>query len=169
MILFPGKSVGLDSEIPIDARIWRNDPSVFKWCRQYSLITQSDHDAWLERLKSDHSIKMFSIVTTSSQPVGVCGLTSIDKHNQTAEFSLYIAPKEQSKGYGKDALWSLLNHGFFDLNLNRIWGETFDGNPALDMFIDLGMKEEGTLRASYFRSGKYINSKIVSMLRDEFR
>jgi len=111
---------------------------------------------------------MYGIVADNVE-VGVCGLTSIDKHNQSAEFSLYIRPDRHRMGYGADALRLLLRHAFFDLNLNRIWGETYEGNPALAMFEKVGMKQEGRLRQTYFREGRFIDSIIVSMLRTEWQ
>lgn len=167
-------TISLRDTIPSEAKSWRNQPEIRKWCRQFSLITDKDHENWLKSLETDKSIKMFGIFYNSdsasmaSQYVGVCGLTSINRVNQTAEFSLYIAPGHQKKGYGERALLLLLMHGFDDQNLNRIWGESFDGNPAQNMFQRLGMKKEGTLRESYFRSGKFIDSHIWAMTRKEF-
>ena len=123
---------------------------------------------WLANIEVDKSIKMFGIYKEGEQAVGVCGLTSINHINRTAEFSLYIAPEHQQQGYGKEALETLLAHGFWAFNLNRIWGETFDENPAAEMFINLGMLPEGVLRESYYRDGKYIDSTIYSILAKEF-
>lgn len=171
MIHYDGKSVALSPDIPFNARDQRNLPEVFKWCRQYTLIDQESHNKWLANISKDPTIKMFGIVcgkALKSQNVGVCGLTSIDHVNQKAEFSLYIFPKYHSSGYGKDALYTLLKHGFNDLNLNRIWGEVYDGNPAMILFESLGFKKEGIQRQSYFRQGRFINSHIISILRDEW-
>ena len=168
MINYDGQSVGLVSEVPPQARGWRNDKNIWKWCRQNSLISEADHAAWLNRISSDPTIKMFGIALINELFIGVCGLTSIDNINQKAEFSLYIAPEKQRLGYGKSALYTLLRHGFEDLNLNCIWGECFDGNPAIDMFKELGMTVEGTLRQRYFREGHFIDTHIVSILRGDF-
>lgn len=169
------ETVCLRSEIPSHAREWRNNPKIRQWCRQYTLIDRNQHEAWLSRISTDPSIKMFgvSVEETSEHGVrwydiGVAGLTSINRVNQTAEFSLYIAPEYQKKGHGKSALIALLRHGFRDQNINCIWGETFDGNPAYQMFLNIGMRHEGTLRKRYFRDGKFIDAHIVSMLREEF-
>jgi len=119
-------------------------------------------------------VKMFLIMAPVGEidhveAVGVCGLTNIDQVNQSAEFSLYIDPAMHRKGYGKAALTTLLKVGFEHLNLNHIWGETFDGNPAMGMFASLGMKKEGTRRQFYYRDGKHIDCHLVSILRDEWR
>lgn len=160
--------VELVAEIPAKAREWRNDPAIWKWCRQNALISRAAHMRWLDRIETDPTIKMFGVRINAAADIGVCGLTSIDRINQCAEFSLYIAPEFQRRGYAKEALKLLLDHGFKDQNLNRIWGETFDGNPALRMFIDLGMRLEGTSRQAYFRGGKFIDCHRVAILRSEW-
>jgi hypothetical protein len=121
----------------------------------------------VDRTKTDPSIKMFAI-ESSENAVGVCGLTSIDRVNQKAEFSLYIAPKYQRRGYARSALTLLLMHGFWDQNLNRIWGETFQDNPARKMFQSVGMHWEGMFDDAYYRSGKFIYSQIWAMTKKEF-
>ena len=101
--------------------------------------------------------------------VGVCGLTDINLIHRRAEFSLYIFPEYHRRGYAKDALKALFRHGFDDLNLHSIWGETFDGNPALSLFTDkLGMVYEGTRRQFYFKNGKYVDAHIISLTKEEF-
>jgi len=164
-----GDRVSLTADIPAQARAWRNQPEVWRWCRQYTLLDAASHAAWLESLAQNPTIKMFGVLNNMEhEPVGVAGLTSIDRLNQSAEFSLYIAPEFWGRGYGRDALKTLFRHGFMDHNLNRIWGETYDGNPALSLFKSLGMNHEGTLRQAYFRHGRFIDVHRVSLLRGEF-
>ena len=158
--------ISLTADIHPNAREWRNHLNVRRWCRQFTLISESEHAEWLKKIHSDPKIKMFGIGHSGEQ-VGVCGFTSIDLINRNAEFSLYINAENQDLGYGAPALMQLIDHGFDDFGLKRIWGEVFDGNPALKKFLDLGFRPEGVLRSSYFRDGKYINSHIIGMLSDE--
>ena len=145
---------------------WRNDYRVWKWCRQNDLLNYKNHTEWFNNIVLDQKIEMYTIC--DGQPVGVCGLTDIDRVNQRAEFSLYIAPKAQKQGYAKAALKTLLSHGFMNQNMNVIWGETFKGNHAYGLFLKLGMKHEGTRRQFYFKEGKHIDAHLVSMTRQEF-
>lgn len=166
--------VFLSESISPFARDWRNQKCIKDWCRQYTLISLQDHEKWFERQATDPTVKMFGLETLADTdklsriPIGVCGFTSIDHRLQRAEFSLYIAPDFQRKGYATAGLIALFQHGFSDFNFNRIWGETFDRNPALEMFLKIGMVHEGTLRQTYFKHGKFIDSHVVSILRDEF-
>lgn len=167
-----GHGVSLDTIEPehlSEARCWRNSPAIWASCRQNSLISSANHHKWHEKINSDSSIQMFSIKEgETGKFVGVCGFTSIDMLCRRAEFSLYIAPKLHRNGYAKNALKTLFQHGFMDWGFNCIWGETIEGNPALELFLKIGMKKEGLRRQFYFKKGKFIDAHLVSILRSEW-
>jgi RimJ/RimL family protein N-acetyltransferase len=148
-------------------REWRNNYDIWKWCRQNDLISQDSHGQWVMDLKDRKDVAMYAI-RSADLVVGICGLTDIDRLNQRAEFSLYIEPDQQRKGYATAGLRTLFSHGFLNHNLNVIWGETFFHNPAYELFLSLGMKHEGTRRQFYFKRGLFIDAHLVSMTRAEF-
>ena len=173
--------VVLVADIPEQARDWRNDFRIRRWCRQEGLISKAQHNDWLERIHNDPSIIMMGIEKYQSgriigepkdikysNPIGVCGLTSIDRKNGKAEFSLYIEPDSRHKGYATKALSLLLKFGFENLRLNRIWGEVFEGNPAMQIFERLGFKEEGRQRQTYWKGGRFIDTYIISILQEDY-
>lgn len=153
----------------------RNQYGIRKWCRQIGLLNYDNHLDWYESQRKNKSIEMMTIYNEelnshgllSSSFIGVCGLTSIDLINRHAEFSLYISTKHQGKGYAKKALKQLLLFGFDELNLNTIWGETFEGNPAIELFKKVGFKLEGTRRSFYFKEGRYLDAHLVSIKKEE--
>jgi RimJ/RimL family protein N-acetyltransferase len=145
-------------------RGWRNDSSVWNWCRQFTLIDDVQQANWFERQSADRSIEMLLIKHRGSS-VGVCGLTDIDYKNRRAEFSLYIAPEYQGKGLAIPSLRSLFQYGFLELNLQRIWGECFEDNPANHIFEKLGMEKEGARRNFYFKNGGYVDAILYSIDR----
>jgi RimJ/RimL family protein N-acetyltransferase len=164
-----GVRLGTISEInPDTMRAWRNEPAIYKWCRQYEPLEANHHYKWLDSLSSKTDIKMYSI-RSPEESIGVCGLTSLDLINRRAEFSLYIAPEYHRKGHGEAALKTLCAHGFLVLGLHHIFGETFDGNPAAKSFERVGFVKEGTRRGFYFREGKFIDAHLYSILSEEFR
>lgn len=152
-------------------RAWRNDFRIWKFCRQSDLISDAEQVKWFNSLTDDKTVKMYKLVVTTpdtSGTVGVAGFTSIDYRNSRAEFSLYLAPEMHGKGLGRDFLKILLAHGFNNLGLNLIWGESFDGNPATKIFESLGMTKEGTRRQFYFKDGKRTDAHLYSITRDEW-
>lgn len=169
----------LDSSDMGWVRAGRNDPAVWKWCRQHDFLSDAEQIRWFNRQSEDPTIKMWKIVATSPHEaedgpstrqhnIGVCGLTSIDYMNRRAEFSLWIKPELQGRGLGKVALEVLLLHGFMNLGLNLIWGESFEGNKAIRMFESLGFKRDGVRRSFYFRDGQFIDAYLYSILAEEF-
>lgn len=157
----------LDSNHAEHVRKWRNDPRVWNWCRQYKPISDFDQDSWFERQANDPTIQMYSILLDGSL-AGVCGFTSIDLINRRAEFSLYVAPDLNGRGIGTKSLLTLLRHGFNQWGFNSIWGESFEGNPAIRIFKKIGMKQEGIRRGFYFRDGKFIDAHLYGILASEW-
>lgn len=152
-------------------RSWRNDHRIWAWTRQYDVISDIEQDAWFERQAQDSRIKMYRIVLSldgRDETVGVGGFTSIDWRNRRGEFSLYIRPDRQRRGLGRQALKVLFTHGFVNLGLWQIWGETIDGNPARKIFEDLGMKHDGTRRKFYFKDGRWLDAHLVSIFAEEW-
>lgn len=161
---------------------YRNDPKIMPWCRQYAPLHWANHLKWFENQSSDPKIEMFAITPKRQNEVnelagnfsidlpiiGVCGLTDIDYINSRAEFSLYICPPYQNQGYAKLALRDLFDFGFKSLNLNMIWGETFEANPAKNLFLNMGMIESGERPQFYFKDGKYITAYLVYILRKKW-
>jgi len=150
---------------------WRNDYRIWAWTRQNDLLNEVEHAEWFERQAKDPTIRMYKLVLKAggaTNMVGVCGLTSIDYRNSRAEFSLFVAPFWHRKGIGRNGLQTLFTHGFTNLGLRTIWGETFDKNPAAKMFESLGMVKEGTRRGFYWKDGNYVDAHLYSVTREEF-
>lgn len=160
-----------DRATAAQVRPWRNDWRVMKWCRQTDFISDLDQERWFERQAADPTIQMYAVLTDfegREELVGVAGLTSIDYRHRRAEFSLYLRPDSHRKGLGKEALKILLAHGFDNLGLNVIWGETFAQNPAGAMFQAQGMKLEGVRRAFYWVDGAFTDAHLYSITRGEW-
>lgn len=145
----------------------RNSGEVYKWCRQTFPLHWKDHRDWFEWQRKDPSTEMF-VIKVEDQFLGVCGLTSIDYIARRAEFSCYIDPNERGLGFGERALRLLFQAGFSELNLNLIWGETFEHNPAKKLFEKIGMTKEGVRRDFYFKHGEYVNAILFSIKKSEF-
>lgn len=158
----------LSSEHKEKARQWRNDFSTWRWCRQFDLISEIDHEKWYEAQNSNKSIRNYAILDDQCTFVGVCGFTGIDHVNRHAEFSIYIGTGDRGRKLAKPALNTLFHHGFSNLNLNHIFGETFDSNPAAKLFESIGMKHDGIKRKFYFKACEYIDAHIYSVLKDEW-
>lgn len=149
---------------------WRNEPELRKYFREYREINETMQQAWYENkvLKDPNQVN-FEIRTKDNNLIGHCGLYYIDWVHRHAEFGIYIGDKNyRNGGYGSDSLRTLIKYGFEDLNLNKIWCEVYDNNAAIDVYEGIGFALEGVQRQHYFNEGRYWNSNILSMLREEW-
>ncbi len=166
----------LDSTDMALVRMWRNDHDVWRWFSQNDLISDAEQFQWYQDQSRDPKIKMYKImaenvgkgVEKTSGAVGICGFTGISLIHRRAEFNILISPKARGMGLGKHALRVLMHHGFKNLGLNVIWGEVFETNPALKIFVRLGFRVEGTKKESHFKDGKFVDTKIVAMRASEW-
>src|SRR3954469_14385063 len=98
----------LDSDYQDKIRTWRNDRRIWNSCRQFDVISDQEQERWFDRQSLDDSTRMYAILGEGEHLFGVCGLTSIDRQNRRAEFSLYIDPERQRAGLGSSTLRTLL-------------------------------------------------------------
>ena len=74
------------------------------------------------------------------------------------------------QGYAEEAARLLIQYGFSNLNLHKIWMELYEfDNKKLKFFAGLGFHVDGTLRDNCFEDGRYWNSKIISLLSAEYQ
>tara|TARA_B100000029_G_C17162434_1_gene810144 strand:+ start:12 stop:548 length:537 start_codon:yes stop_codon:yes gene_type:complete len=155
-----------------EIRKWRNKSEIKQYIRQYNDINQEEQEKWYNNnvINTDTQFNFEIRLKEGNKLIGQCGLNNISWINRSAEFSIIIGYSEfRGYGYGSDAIRILIKYGFEELNLIRIHCEVFENNPgACKLYKYLGFKEEGCMRQSYFNSGKYWDTYILSMLKSEY-
>lgn len=109
-------------------------------------------------------------VREGNQPIGVVGLENINWRDRQAEFGIIIGdPDFWGRGYGSDALRTLLKVGFHWFNLHRIFLHVVAENVrAIKAYEKCGFKHEGRLREAVFIEGVYHDLLVMSVLAREF-
>ena len=151
-------------------REWRNDPDMRQYFREYREISDAMQKNWYNKIASDPNQVNFEIHDKETNTlIGHCGLYYVNWIARHAEFGIYVGhPDYKGGGYGSDALRTLIQYGFTELNLNKIWCEVYSNNHAVDIYRHIGFKDEGILREHYFCNGKYWDSIMLSILKPEF-
>lgn len=152
----------------------RNSKHVMDFSGQNDFLTMYDQRKWYTSLLGDKSKSQFCIFKSLSLEdyennkqvfVGVVGLQKIDLTHRNAEFNIFIQQSETRKGYGEKALDFIINYGFSNLNLHKIYGVTFFNNPAQYLFEKVGFKKEGVLKEEYYKNGSYVDAIRYGILR----
>ena len=152
---------------------WRNDPEIIALLGNNFLYISNDVDAaWFEQyLQNRDKAKRFAIVDEDCcRMIGTTQLTGIHAINQSAEFSIAIGDKAYwNRGAGQVAARIVLDHGFRDLNLQRIWLTVLVRNErAIHLYEKIGFRHEGVLRNSIFKQGVFEDQVMMSVLREEY-
>jgi RimJ/RimL family protein N-acetyltransferase len=105
-----------------------------------------------------------------SQGIGHVGLRNIDRENGSAELTVNMIDHAHiGRGYGTDAVNCIVDFGFGELRLERIYLRVFDYNPrAKRSYEKAGFSTDATLRHSRFHRGQHHDVDVMSILRDEW-
>jgi RimJ/RimL family protein N-acetyltransferase len=103
-------------------------------------------------------------------PIGVISLMNISEANDSAELSVIVGqPEDRHRGYGAEAIDTLLRYGFEELRLNRVGLSVFEFNEdAISTYEKLGFCEEGRLRKVLKRDGAFHDAILMSVLGSEW-
>lgn len=102
--------------------------------------------------------------------IGAGGLLYINWILLIADFSFYIGKNDyyiDDAGYAKDSAKLLIDYGFSQLNLHKIWMELYEyDEKKLRFFQDsMGFTIDGKLRDNCFQDGRYYDSYILSKVK----
>ena len=115
--------------------------------RQYRPLTSGDQDGYWDHVINHENFIVFTIcipdIDTHEKEIAVhldetkhyftrkgwkvigeCRVGYINWRNRWAELGIFLGKEYMGKGYGREALWLLLNYAFMNLNLHAIRAET---------------------------------------------
>jgi len=158
-------------DVPVLLR-WMNDSELMRlWARPVPLVTEQELLRDLEGRFSRFDVAgYFMIEREDGAPIGRIDFEGLDERTRSAEVMLLIGEAEsRGRGYGTDALITLLGYLFRQRNLHRVWLGVLDWNaPAIRSYEKVGFTVEGRLREDLYFDGRYHDQLVMSILRDEF-
>jgi RimJ/RimL family protein N-acetyltransferase len=99
------------------------------------------------------------------------GMISARPSEQTGrgDVGYWIGKPYWGKGLMKEALIEVLDLSFGDLDHEKMEAEIFTDNVrSMRLVESLGMQREGTIRSSHFKRGRWVDSHIYGILREEW-
>ncbi len=81
-----------------------------------------------------------------------------------------VVPNKRGKGYATEAATIIVDYLFLTKNIVRIQADTSTVNLASQRVLEkVGFQKEGVVRNHFFASGKWRDSYLYSILRDEWK
>jgi [ribosomal protein S5]-alanine N-acetyltransferase len=127
-------------------------------------------DALLES-PTDHwrSIVRAIALSPSGDLVGLCGV-AILRGAEEGEIWYLVQPESWGRGVATEAARRLLDLGFGELGLHRLWATCLPENPASARVLEkIGMRKEGFLVENLKIHGVWKSSFLYAMLAGEWR
>ena len=152
---------------------WLNDLEVCRFNAHHRFpYAKDDLTDYIEGLRGSHDRLVLAIIDREGdQHVGNISLQSIDPLERSAEFAIVIGEKSAwGKGFSKEAARLILNHGFAELNLHRIYcGTSAENLPMQKLALALGFVQEGRRREALYKNGCYRDVLEYGLLRQEWQ
>lgn len=153
---------------------WFNDPEVTRYLRKrypFSLLAEEEflREKTSKPVSYDHV--GFAIDAKDGVHIGSIGFHAVSPEDRRAEIGIAIGDKRYwGKGYGADALRTLMQFGFEEMNLYRIELTVDERNErARACYRACGFVEEVRLRQDRYADGAYYDTLWMGILDDEWR
>ncbi|MGN7756225.1 GNAT family N-acetyltransferase [Chryseobacterium sp. 22532] len=108
----------------------------------------------------------FAVRNKEGQILGAIGLH--DRDDDKAELGYWMGKPFWNKGYITEAATALIDFGFNELQINKIYATYFLDNPASGRIMEkIGMEKEALLKQHLKKDGKYIDVMMYSILKNK--
>lgn len=149
---------------------WRNKDNVRKYFLDQRPFTVEGHTNCLENVVNTGNAAQFVIYEKDSDfPVGSVFLRDIDYQNRKAEYGIFIGEDSaRGKGIGTEAAKSIVQYGFSELKLHKIFLRVLaDNKGAIKSYENAGFVQEAYLKDEVFLNGEYRDIVLMALINPE--
>ncbi|HEX2122096.1 MAG TPA: GNAT family protein [Thermoanaerobaculia bacterium] len=149
---------------------WMNDPNIVRTLKSRYPIAFQNEMEWLDRaMHASATERHFAVERKDDRThIGNASIHDIEWVSRTAAFGLFIGePSAWNRGFGTDAIATLVRFAFDEMNLRKLRISVFDYNDRAKHVLEAqGFVQEGRLRREFYREGTYHDLVILSIFRD---
>src|SRR5215213_5766447 len=146
---------------------WMNDPNIVRTLKSRYPIAFQNEIEWLDRaMHPNVNERHFAIEQKDDRThIGNASIHDIEWVSRTAEFGLFVGePSAWNRGFGSDAIATLVRFAFEEMNLRKLRIGIFEYNErAKHVLEQQGFVQEGRLRHEFYREGTYHDILILSI------
>lgn len=150
---------------------WLADREVTRWLAAIGdPPTAEEEQDWYFSMRENPDNVLWAIETLGRQLMGSVELR-VTPRAERAELGIAIQDKSQwSKGYGTEAVRLVVAYAFDEMDLNRVELTCDETNErAIRCYEKCGFVREGLLRQHRLVAGKFGNTLVMGLLREDWR
>lgn len=150
-----------------------NDPETEKMLGGSSLpISLEQQKNWIvSQAGRDDVVRcVVAVKENMEEGLGTVILSDIDRKNGVAQVHIKMKISNgRRKGFGSDALRTIVRYAFMEMRLNCIYAEVLSYNqPSQRLFEKCGFKRDGCLRSRIYKNGEFVDVISYSILKKQF-
>lgn len=135
-------------------------------------LTAEDASVWVQEAQTGWASGrdyVFALIDKAEGiMIGSAALT-VNPESKRADLGYWLGRAWWGQGYATEAASRLIQFGFEELRLNRIYANHNGGNFASGRVMQkIGMKYEGTLREHVWHRGRFVDLIYYGLLRSEY-
>lgn len=125
-----------------------------------------DHQKQNPRIKYQLAI----VLKSNNELIGNCGIRMDTPNALEGDVGYELDPKHWNHGYATEAAHAIVDFGFANFSLHRVWSWCIANNLASAHVLEkLGMRREGHLRENEFYKGRWWDTLMYGILADEWK
>ncbi len=110
------------------------------------------------------------VLKSSGQLIGNCGIRKATASAYEADIGYEVSPDYWGHGYATEAARAIVQFGFTELNVHRIWAWCIADNIASARVLERsGLKLEGRLRDKEYFKGRWWDTLMYAILENEWK
>jgi ribosomal-protein-alanine N-acetyltransferase len=154
---------------------YQSDPAYLRynpWWHRTELDVRAFVDMFIDWSQEVPRKKFqFAIILKKEERlIGNCGLRKQNAHIEVADLGYEIDSRYWGRGYATEASRALLEFGFEQLGLHRIWAYCIAENIASARVLEkIGMRYEGRQRESEWMKNRWWDTLHYAILDSEWR
>lgn len=151
---------------------WLKDPELTKFLsmHDYPAPTLKEEREWIKARQKDKNMLSLAIDTVEGEHIGSISLRDINNPNKRALYGIVICDKRYwGQGYGTEAGKLIVDYGFKELKLNRIYLEHIAYNiRGHKSYEKIGFKKEGVFKEHILRDGYFHDVIWMGILKRDY-
>lgn len=130
-------------------------------------VSEAEQLKWFEHQERSRDVlRCIVALKEDGKAIGTIILSDIDQKNATGHIHIKMSKDGgRGKGYGTDAVNTMVKYAFEELRLNCIYANILSYNEAsIKLFERCGFKRDGVLRQRVFKRGQFYDLFYYSRL-----
>ena len=143
----------------------------YEWTERTPEIVQEFVQAFIDQQQAQPRTRFQLAVTLKrgGRLIGSCGIRVEPPVAREAHIGFELTPEHWGQGYAKEAAKAIVQFGFTDLRLHRIWSWCIADNSRSSRVLErLGMRLEGRICHKEYFKGRWWDTLRYAILEHEW-